>query len=371
MSILWIIDGLGPGGAESLMVPLLSSLKERNVESRVCVLQVKSGNPIGEELRKLGVPVDLLPIKNLRNPLDLFRLVKYIRQHRPDVIHTQLETSDALGTIAARLLNIPSVSTLHTLEQPSTRKRKRWRNMLRWNSLNMFANRVIAVSEVAHRHYISLGFRSEKIITLYNGIDIKRFRTEHLPSKTDIYGLPNDSTVITTVAVLREPKGIQYMLHALPDMINKVPNLYYAVVGDGPYHQNLEQLASSLGIKDRVVFMGYRSNIPEILAASDVFVLPTLVDALPTVLFEAMAAGLPIIVSNVGGVPEIVEDEVNGLLIPPADPASLATACIRLLLDEALCNRLSSAARATVASRFDVGQQAGFLLALYNQMVTI
>lgn len=79
MKVLWIIDGLGPGGAESLMVPLLSSLKECNVHSRVCVLQVRSGNPIGDELKKLGVPVDLLPIKNLRNPLDIFRLMNYIR----------------------------------------------------------------------------------------------------------------------------------------------------------------------------------------------------------------------------------------------------------------------------------------------------
>jgi glycosyltransferase involved in cell wall biosynthesis len=119
------------------------------------------------------------------------------------------------------------------------------------------------------------------------------------------------------------------------------------------------------------MFLGYRSNIPEILAASNLFVLPTLVDALPTVLFEAMAAGLPIVVSNVGGVPEIVEDEVNGLLVPPADPVSLAKSCIRLLLDKDLCNRLSSAARATVASRFDVRQQASVLMALYSQMVTV
>lgn len=372
MKVLWIIDGLGPGGAESLMVPLLSSLKECNVHSRVCVLQVRSGNPIGDELKKLGVPVDLLPIKNLRNPLDIFRLMNYIRQHKPDVIHTQLETSDALGTIAARLLHIPSVSTLHTLEQHGTRKRKRWRNALRWNSLNMFARRVIAVSDVAHRHYISLGFRSEKLITLYNGIDLKKFRTETEATlnKNDIFGVPNESTVLTTVAVLREPKGIQYLLHALPAIIEKVPNLYYAVIGDGPYRQNLEQLSSTLGIRERVLFMGYRSDIPEILAASDLFVLPTLVEALPTVLFEAMAAGVPVIVSNVGGVPEIVEHDVNGLLIPPADSTVLATACLRLLLDEALCNRLTTAARATVANRFDVRQQAGRLIALYDQMVT-
>lgn len=372
MKVLWIIDGLGPGGAESLMVPLLASLKDFDVEPRVCVLQVRSGNPIGDELIKLGVPVDLLAIKNLRNPLNLVRLMNYIRRYEPDVIHTQLETADALGTIAARLLNIPSVSTLHTLEQPSTRMKKRWRNALRWNSLNMFARRVIAVSDVAHQHYLRLGFRSDKLITLYNGIDLHKFSAEN-QSKSDkakLFGLPTDGIVITTVAVLREPKGIQYMLRALPMIITKVPNVYYAVVGDGPYRQHLEELSVSLGVSKHVLFMSYRSNIPEILAASDLFVLPTLVEALPTVLFEAMAAGVPIIVSEVGGVPEIIEHDVNGVLLPPAEPALLIEACLRLLLDKDLCNRLSAAAKATVANRFDVRRQAGNLLALYNQMVT-
>src|SRR5262245_36177962 len=146
MKVLWIIDSLGPGGAESLMVPLLKSLQERNVESRVCVLQVRVGNPIAEEIRKLGIPVDLIQIRNLRNPIDLLRLVKYIRHHRPNVIHTQLETSDVLGTLAARLLNIPSISTIHTLDLPSKRMKKRWRNFLRWNCLNRLSSRVIVVS---------------------------------------------------------------------------------------------------------------------------------------------------------------------------------------------------------------------------------
>jgi glycosyltransferase involved in cell wall biosynthesis len=370
MNVLWIIDSLGPGGAESLMVPLLKSLKEQGVESRVCVLHIRDGNPTADELQKLGIAVDLVLVKNLRNPFDLFRLVKYIRQYRPNIIHTQLETSDVLGTIAAWLLKIPSVSTIHTLEQPSKRMKKSWRNYLRWNCLSLFSRRVVVVSEVARQHYIQLGYRSEKLLTLYNGIDLKKFNCAGQTDidKWSILELPNDSVVLVSVAVLREPKGIQYMLQAMPDLLAKVPNMYYVVVGDGQYRATLESLAESLGIKSQVLFMSFRSDIPEILAASDLFVHPTLADALPTVLFEAMAVGVPIIASQVGGVPEILEHDVNGLLVPPANSSSLVDACLRILSDKGLAGRLASIARDTVVRRFDVNQQARNLTQLYQQM---
>jgi glycosyltransferase involved in cell wall biosynthesis len=372
MYVLWLIDSLGPGGAESLMVPLLKSLKEYGVESRVCFFQVRAGNPIAGELCKIGIPVDQVEIKNLRNPMDLSRLMKYIRQQRPDIVHTQLEASDILGTLAARLLRIPSLATLHTMDAPAVKTRKRGKDFLRWHVLQRFAQRVIVVSESTRRHYLDLGITNEKMLTMYNGIDLDRFIgvSQGNISKTAFMGLPCDSRILTTVAVLREPKGIQYMLQALPGLLAQLPNLFYAIVGDGEYREALEKLTVSLAIKDHVVFLGYHTDIPEILAVSDLFVHPSLLDALPTVLFEAMAVGVPIVASQVGGVPEIIDGEITGLLVPPGDPASLANACLRLLLDKSLSGRLTSAAREAVANRFDIRAQAAGLAALYDQTVS-
>ena len=219
---------------------------------------------------------------------------------------------------------------------------------------------------------MDLGFDNKKLLTIYNGIDLSIFLRDHLPPdrKVDIFGLPEDSVILTTVAVIREQKGIQYMLNVLPEMMGKLPNLYYVIVGDGNYLESLENLSETLGIAGHVVFMHHRTNIPEILAASDLFVFPTLSDALPTVLLEAMAAGVPIVASEVGGVPEILENDVNGLLVPPADPASLADACLRLLCDKSLADRLTAAAHDTVLERFDIRQYAGNLLKLYEQVLT-
>lgn len=372
MRVLWLIDSLGPGGAESLMLPLLKSLQNRVEDPRVCVLYERAGNPTAVELEKIGIPVDLVPVRNLRDAAHIGRLFAYLRQQRPDILHTQLETSDILGSLFARLLGIPSLSTMHTLDARPEKVKQRLRFGLRWWCLNHLSRRVIAVSEFTRQHYLGMGFKKAQLLTLYNGIDASLFVKNGAarPSKAQLFGLPAESLVFSTVAVLREPKGIQHMLRALPDLLAKEPRIYYVIVGDGEHRGALERLASSLGIASRVVFLGHRKDIPNILAASDFFVYPTLQDALPTALLEAMAAGVPIVASRVDGVPEILEDEATGLLVPPGDPDRLAEACGRLLDDAALAGRLTAAARETIRERFEINRQAGVILALYEKILS-
>jgi len=370
MNVLWIIDSLGPGGAESLMPPLLRNFDRAVINPRVCVLQVRNGNPVANELIKIGVPVDLMPVKNLRDFSGFRRLLAYIKEHKPDIIHTQLETSDIFGTLAAKYLGIPSVSTAHTLDIPSRMRRTYWRNLLRWTILRLFSKHVIVVSDMTRNIYRKLGFGNAKLITLYNGIDLGIFQPNGA-KRQDLrktLPLPADGIVLITVAVLREQKGLQYMLKALPDIMNDLPDTFYVIVGDGSYRKKLEELSRSLGIDDRVVFLGHRTDIPFLLAASDMFVFPTLQDALPTALFEAMAVGLPIVASEVGGVPEILHHGEDGLLVPPADPSKLTESCLCLLRDKALSARLGLSARKTVEERFDIRIQVQKLSNLYKQV---
>ena len=371
MRVLWFIDSLGPGGAEKLMLPVLKSLSELGVENRVCVFRIQAESLIAEELKAIGIPVDVLPVRNVRNPFILQKLVKYIRHYQPNIIHTQLETSDILGTIVARLLHVPSVSTIHTLEKPSRRIKKVLRNFLRWNSLKLFSRCVIAVSEITRKHYLNQGFDQKKLIKMYNGIDLGIFSQSYLhpKNKYELFGLQEDGIILTTVAVLREQKGIQYMIQALPALLVKKSNIYYAIVGDGDYREPLEKMASLLGIRNHVLFMQYRNNIPELLSSTDRFVFLSLGDALPTGLLEAMAAGVPIVASEVGGIPEIIENDVNGLLVPPANPSRLADACLQLLDDKQHADRLTKAAHAAIADHFDVRQQAMNLFMLYREIL--
>jgi len=371
LRILWLIDSLGPGGAEGLMPSLLEHLSAHGVQSQVCVLQSRLGNPVAGELVKRGIPVELIRVDNLHSINQILNLFRYVRKNHPDILHTQLETSDILGSMISRLLGIPSVCTLHTLSAPSKKRTSRLRNLIRRVSLQLFSTKIIAVSDVTRKHFIKLGMKPDKLITLYNGIDLSKFNiTRSLPNaRKSLLDLNHNDIVLITVAVLREPKGIHYMIRALPSVLNKFSGAHYVVVGDGDYRQPLEELARSLGVADRVLFLGYKENIPELLSASDLFVFPTLNDALPTVLLEAMAAGLPVVASEVGGVPEILMHEKNGLLVPPANVPCLIDACDRLLSDHRMANQMKEAGREVIMKRFDINQQVDNLKNLYFQLI--
>ena len=364
-NILWLIDGLGMGGAERLMVPYLRHLDRRRFTPRVCVLQERDGNPVAEQIRQLGIPVDLLPVSRLRNPGNLPRLWRYLRRHRIDLAHTQLEFANTLGTLAARMGGIPAVCTLHTFDNLAEGGRAGRRIRLMWWALRHFSRRIIAVSEEIRQYHIQAArFDPERVVTLYNGIDLARFRCPPGAARAGL-GIPPDVPLLLTVAVLRQPKGIQYMLAALPEVLAAVPQAWYLVVGDGAYAGALRQAARQYGVAERVIFAGARPDVPQLLAASDLFVLPTLLDALPTVLIEALAAGKPVVASRVGGVPEIVSDGRSGLLVPPAQPDALARACIQLLQARDLAERMGRAGRETAGQKFDIRRQAARLGELY------
>jgi glycosyltransferase involved in cell wall biosynthesis len=369
---VFLIDALGMGGAENLMVSFLNHFDRAHFDTRVCVLGVRQGNPIADQVEGLGFPVDMVPVSRLRDVTALFRLLQYLREREVDILHTQLEHSNTLGNLAAALRGIPSVSTLHTFDNPPRGTSEFWRYRLMWWSLRTNCDRVLAVSEGTRQHHIRVGrLPAEKVVTMYNGIDLARFaRTPADRSRVRrALGIPPDAPVLMTVAVLRQPKGIQYMLDALPAVLESLPDAYYLLVGGGPYEGELKALAAERGVSDRVIFTGMRRDVPDLLAAGDVFVFPTLGDALPTVLAEAMAARLPIVACEVGGVPEMVEDGVNGFLVPSADAERLAEACIRLVGDPQQMEAMAQAGYRIAQERFDVNAQVKNLVNLYFELL--
>ncbi|HSA99776.1 MAG TPA: glycosyltransferase family 4 protein, partial [Anaerolineales bacterium] len=324
-------------------------------------------------LTHMGVPVDFVPVTKLRDLTAIPRLVRYLHKHGANLVHTQLGHANTLGNIAAKLLHLPSVCTLHTIEEPAKGSKSYRRLKMEYWSLRNFCDRVITVSEELRKHHLAASNAVPgRVITLYNGIDQSHLLnpdTEKRALLRKELGIPLGAPLLLTVAVLRELKGIQYMLEALPCILDAVPETYYLIVGDGGYRSALEQLAVNLKISTRVIFAGYRENIPEMLSISDVFVLPTLTEALPTVLAEGMSAGLPIVTSAVGGIPEMVEDQINGILLPPKDPGKLATACIRLLRNKKEAQQMGKEGRVIAAMKFDIQKQAHNLSVVYRELL--
>jgi glycosyltransferase involved in cell wall biosynthesis len=373
-NIIFLIDGLGMGGAERLMVPILRNLNRDYFEPRVCVLHIKGGNPIADDLRALGIPVDLILVPYLRDVTALPRLYRYLKDVRADLVHTQLETADILGNIAAKFLRLPSVSTIHTMPSQNMKLKSRLHQDVELFVLRYFSNVVVSVSEEARKFYLDISrIPPGKLLTIYNGIDLSHFENldyqqERIRTRQE-FGIPNDAKLLVTVAVLREFKGIQFMIRALPAILSEDPNVYYLVVGNGSHRDSLEQEVDKAGVRDHVIFAGQRSDIPQLLAASDLFVLPTLTEALPTVLAEAMAARLPIVASAVGGVPEMVVHGENGLLLPSGDSEALAIACISLMADAERRKAMGERGWQVVTEKFNIHTQVDKLKELYLNLI--
>jgi glycosyltransferase involved in cell wall biosynthesis len=374
INIAYMIDGLGLGGAERLMIPLLSNLDRQYFSPRVCVFQNRNGNPIADDLVALGIPVDLLHIPYLRDVTAIPRLIRYMKEFQTDLVHTQLEFADTLGNLAAKWLRKPSVCTVHTIPSQDMNAKLHLHQDVEFFCLRHFCDMVISVSEEAQRFHMDVGRMSaQKTCTIYNGIDLANFSTAALQSDPQTvrreFDIPQSATLLITVAVLRELKGIQFMIRAMPAILEACPDTYYLVVGSGDHYEKLVDEARLQGVENRVIFAGARKDIPALLSAANLFVLPTLTEALPTVLAEAMSARLPILATRVGGVPEMIVDDLNGRLVEPGEPNLLAAACIELIRSPETRAEMGARGRVVVEQKFDVRAQAGHLRDLYLGLV--
>ena len=374
-NVVYVIDGLGLGGAERLMIPLLANLERQYFTPRVCVLQNKHGNPIANDLKALGVPVDFLPVRHLRDLTAVPRMVRYLNEFHADLIHTQLEFSNVLGNVAAKWLKKPSICTVHTIPSQDMDAKARFHQNTEFFCLRNFCDMVVSVSDEAKRFHMDVaGVSDQKICTIYNGIDLANISAAALHADPVAvrreFGIPQPATLLITVAVLRELKGIQFMIRAMPAILKECPDAYYLIVGSGEHHDKLVEEAKQQGVEERVIFAGARKDIPAVLSAADLFVLPTLTEALPTVLAEAMSAKLPIVVSRVGGVPEMVTDGLNGRLVEAGNVEMLVNSCVELIRSPQVRSEMGANGRAVVEEKFDVRAQIGHLRDLYLKLMS-
>lgn len=349
--LLWLIDSLNVGGAESLIVPFVRRLDRSAYDISICCLTTIGGNAIEPLLRNEGVPIYNLRARNLRDISAFRRLVRLVREQKIDLVHAHLTYAATWAALLSRVTGVPSVASLH-VAPPSAKGREASRDRLMRFVLKRWSSAVIAVSDALRNDYLrGGGLKPEKTIAVHNGIELDRFRRDRDECRRRIsteLAIPEGAPVAVTVSVLRPGKGIEVLL----DAVKLVPDAYFVIVGDGPMRAEWTSIAERNGVADRVKWAGYRSDVESILAGFDLLVHPSLADAFPTVLLEAMAAGLPVVATTVGGIPEIVEPDVTGRLVPPSDPVALAQALTELLHNAGLRQRMSQAAQQRATERF-------------------
>jgi glycosyltransferase involved in cell wall biosynthesis len=378
--VLQLIDGFNLGGAETVVAILSKNLDRTRFEVIPCALY-RSG-PLEEDLRAADVNYHIFGMKRrsvLSGPLfvmDFVRLLKavtsIVRKLSIDIVHAHLIESSLIGILAARLAGVPSVCvTVHSIVNYVQRGRCSPRQWLMESAIqHMFsrADRLIAVSkEVACGID---GQESGRVITIANGIDPNRFcfQENRLTIRQKL-GLPSCQPLLSVVGRLAPEKGHSYLLRAMA-LIPSNRRPVILIVGDGVLRAELEHEATALQLDDHVRFLGIRRDVPELLAASDIFVLPSHWEGLSLSLLEAMACGLPVIVTRVGGNTEVVEENQSGVLVPARDHVALAQAILRLLDDPVLRQRLGQGAYDRFKSKYSlehfVKAHEALYMALHN-----
>lgn len=365
--VLFLVPDLKVGGAERHLVVTLPRLRDHGIAPTLCCLGPEGA--LFDDLAATGVPCRALELTKRDAPKMLARIRQAIREAGPDLIVCQGYNAETLGRIAARLHRVPSVVWIHSCSDLVAQGAvRRTANRLLASSTASFLTVAHAALDYARETYAA---PAGKVRVIHNGIDPARFPVVEggrPAGPVEELGIATEDLVVGILAVLRPEKNHAGFLRAARRVLEETPNARFLIAGDGPERPRLEQLAADLGIAERVIFAGMRSDLVDILATIDLSVLcSTAVECCPYSVLEAMAMARPVVGSAVGGVPELIADGETGRIVPVGDDAALAAAITGLLAEPAERQRMGEAGRARLLERFTletaVAHSAAALLA--------
>lgn len=334
MRIAQLIDGLYVGGAERLLVTFSDAAPQANIHTTVIALRIYPETPFLKQLQSLNIEVVEFRGRNLVDPFRFLRLFNYLRREKFDVIHLHLTYAVILGSLAAKLAGIPVVASIHNI------KPDRWARLETF-ALKHLADAIIGVGyEVSKAYQHRLG--QKRIETILNAVTPPVMITAS--EKRDLRSqllVASEQILIMAVGRLAPQKGYIDLLTAMQFLKNDKLPVRLAIAGIGELQDCLLSKIEELGLQDVVTLLGSRNDVPQLLAASDIFVNSSHWEGLPIAVLEAMAYGLPVVATGVGDLPHIL-NENTGILVPPQDPKQLANALDRLCIDKALRSRLGT-----------------------------
>lgn len=333
------------GGAERLAIEMVRVLDRNRYEPAFCVFD--EDGPLRNAMEQVGAP--LFRFRRGARPVTLFRLVKAIRKFRPHLIHAHSVGPGYYAALVGALMRVPVLMTYHG--QPTL---YRVRSIDRRLS-NRLTDRFIAVSDDVRRLLVEHGgVPPGKAFTIINGVDFATFSRPRDESLRDALELPTTGFLFGTVGRLNPLKAQDVMLKALRMLLDQGREASLVIAGEGETRQELERIVRELRLEGNVKLLGARDDVPSLLHAIDGFLLSSTSEGIPLSVLEAMAAGLPILSTSVGGVPEIVSNEITGLLVPPGDVTAFAAGMKRMMSEPELAAQLGRAAAETARTHFSL-----------------
>ena len=362
--VLYLSHAFMVGGAEEMVLNLVRHLPDRFEPAVMCINQA---GPIGEEIRRTGVPFSVLGLTpGVSRPVDVLRLRDAVQRIAPDIVHTFLLTGSLYGRFAAMMSGVPIVIgtevNIYEKKQPLHARLERW--------LMKGTDAVIASAESVKQHYVAqVAADPAKVDVIYNAVDWAQLQTTATREEfRRSIGVPIDAPAAGIIARLTEQKAHRVLFESMTQP--ELSALHLIVVDDGELRDDLRSRVESLGLQSRVHFLGARRDLGNILAAIDIFTMPSYWEGLPLSMVLAMGAGLPVVASRVAGIPEVVKHGVSGLLVEAGNSAQLGRALASLVTDAALRRRLGEAARAFVLPRFGVDGYVASITGLYDRLLT-
>lgn len=376
MKVLYVIESLGAGGTERSLAELLSPLAAAGVEPRVVCLFDRAG--AREEVVARGIPVTVLPAGGWARRIAALR--RRLSAARPDLVHTMLFRSDLAGRLAAAATRSTVLTSLVGAPYDTVRFRdpavRRWRlacaRLADAITARWLCDHFHAVSVSARKAAVeALGLAPERVTVIPRGRDPRRLGVrspERRARGRKALELVEDDLVVVSTGRQEFQKGQIHLVEAMARLAPRQPRLRVLIAGrEGRSTPELRALAAPLG--DRVRFLGHRTDVPEVLAAADLFVFPSLYEGLPGAVIEAMALGLPVVASDIPPVREVVEPGRSALLVPPGDPGSLAGAIDAMLAERGRAAAFGSRGRAIFEERFTLERSVSGMLDLYRRLV--
>jgi glycosyltransferase involved in cell wall biosynthesis len=357
--LMHLINGFSIGGAEKLVFDLVTGIDRDRFEVLVCGMDsIKNKNEemLFSELQEKGVKVLMLGKPPRKQRLEtVLKLRQHLKNNHISILHAHCQSPDFYGKISAFLARTPLVfSTIHNVAGYHASHE---------SILRKLTTRYIAISETVKQYGVSdLKIPPDKIEVIYNAVDTQKFTPITLGknAKLQELGVPAGRKIVTTVGSCEERKGHHYFIEAAEKVVKKFPDTHFLIVGDSSadpdFTSRIKEMVNLKKLRDRILFTGVRKDIPEILSITDVFVLPSLYEGLPIALLEAMASGVPAVVTDVGSNPEVVTDGVNGFMVLSKNSLMLAQRIEGLLADPRKADAMGAEGLKTVKESFGIKQ---------------
>jgi glycosyltransferase involved in cell wall biosynthesis len=325
-------------------------------------------HPDGELRKRVAEGLELVPIAP-RTEVDLtaaWRFSRLIKRLAPDIIHAHDPHGVAMASLAL------SMGSASSPRLPALVASRRVDFHLKGNAFSRWKYRqvdcFIAASETIRQMLVADGVLAERTVTVHEGIDVDHVAAAPAVNVHEAFWLPHGAPVVGNVAALVPHKGQRYLIEAAHLVVQQVPDARFIILGEGELREHLEHLVREHHLEKHVLLPGFRTDVIGCIKGFDLFVMSSVTEGLGTSLLDAMACARPIVATRAGGIPEVVEDEVNGLLVPPRDHTALAQAIVRALNDQGLRRRMGDAGLARVRERFTVERMVDETAAVYARV---